>query len=156
MKSNTPINNLQELKQEIARLKLRKREQEAYLTQQFDILEEKITAPARLLSRITGFFNTVADKSILNFDKSLPGGDWFSNSLRIALPFLFNKVLFKKAGVIKKGLLLIASQQAASLVNKEQLTALIKSVTSLIRNGKKDRRREESSDFGIPPDSETS
>lgn len=151
MKNKKEIHNIEELRAEIARLKVLKFEQEVYLEDQFNHLQHKMEAPMRLYDRIVSFFPS-AKEAFLPDTKSL-GSDWVTNSLRVGLPFLFNKVLFKKAGFIKKGLLLIASQQAASFLNKDRLAEIIDKITSLIQP--KDRRNKKETDYGIPPDSET-
>lgn len=146
------IHNIEDLRAEIARLKVLRHEQEAYLEDQFNHLQHKMEAPIRLYERITSFLPS-AKEAFLPDTKSL-GSDWVTNSLRVALPFLFNKVLFRKAGFIKKGLLLLASQQAASFMNKNRLAEIIDKVTSFIQPSTKEKKKRET-DYGIPPDSET-
>src|SRR5690606_31758579 len=80
--------------------------------------------------------------------------DWLTNSLRVGLPFLFNKVLFRKAGFLKKALLLIATQKMAGSVNQEKITKIIDKVTDIIRP-KSQKSNNKRKDYGIPPDSES-
>lgn len=153
MKTKTEIQNIEELRAEIARLKFLKFEQEAYLGEQFNRLEYKLETPMRLYDRVASFFPT-AKEALFSESKST-GGDWVTNSLRIGLPFLFNKILFRKAGFIKKGLLLLASQQAAGFVNKDRLAGIIDTLTSFIKPTKEKKEKKNDTDYGIPPDSET-
>lgn len=153
MKNKKDIHTIEDLRAEIARLKLLKFEQEAYLGDQFNLLEYKLEAPMRLYDRISSFFPSVKDAFLPN-GKSM-GSDWVTNSLRVGLPFLFNKVLFRKAGFIKKGLLLLASQQAAGFLNKDRLAEVIDKITSLIHPSNKAKKKKKETDYGIPPDSET-
>ena len=153
MKNKKDIHTIEDLRAEIARLKLLKFEQEAYLGDQFNLLEYKLEAPMRLYDRISSFFPSVKDAFLPN-GKSM-GSDWVTNSLRVGLPFLFNKVLFRKAGFIKKGLLLLASQQAAGFLNKDRLAEVIDKITSLIQPSNKVKKKKKETDYGIPPDSET-
>ncbi len=154
MKSKKQIRNIEELRAEIERLKALRSEQEAYLGDQFKALEYKFQAPSRLYHRALSFFPSAKEALLSVGGNSIKGTDWVTNSLKIGLPFLFNKVLFRKAGFIKKGLLLLASQQAATFLNQERLSGIIDSITSLITPLKKDRKVD-TTDFGIPPDSET-
>jgi hypothetical protein len=150
MKNKRDINNIEELRAEIARLKILKHEQESYLGDQFDLLEYKLEAPARLYNRITSWI-PAAKEGFVSESKHMES-DWVTNSLKVGLPFIFNKVLFRKAGFIKKGLLLIASQQAATFINKDRLAEMISTISSLIKPSKTKKQRK---DYGIPPDSET-
>jgi hypothetical protein len=153
MKTKKDIHTIEDLRAEIARLKVLKFEQEAYLGDQFSLLEYKLEAPMRLYERIASFL-PAAKEAFLPNGKSM-GSDWVTNSLRVGLPFLFNKVLFRKAGFIKKGLLLLASQQAAGFLNKDRLADLIDKITSLIHPSNKGKKKKKETDYGIPPDSET-
>jgi hypothetical protein len=153
MKTKKDIHTIEDLRAEIARLKVLKFEQEAYLGDQFSLLEYKLEAPMRLYERIASFLPS-AKEAFLPNGKSM-GSDWVTNSLRVGLPFLFNKVLFRKAGFIKKGLLLLASQQAAGFLNKDRLADLIDKITTLIHPSNKGKKKKKETDYGIPPDSET-
>lgn len=152
MKTRRNIQNIEELRIEIARLKSLKNEQEVYLGDQFNLLEYKLEAPIRLYKRVSSFLPSFKEGSTSH--DSLDS-DWVTKAMRIGLPYLFNKVLFKKAGFIKKGLLLMASQQAAGFLNKDRLSDLFDTVTSLVKPSKKKRFRNSDSNYGIPPDSET-
>lgn len=153
MKTKKDIHTIEDLRAEIARLKVLKFEQEAYLGDQFSLLEYKLEAPMRLYERVISFFPSAKEAFFQN-GKSM-GSDWVTNSLRVGLPFLFNKVLFRKAGFIKKGLLLLASQQAAGFLNKDRLAEIIDKITSLIQPSNKGKKKKKETDYGIPPDSET-
>ncbi len=153
MKTKKDINNIEDLRAEITRLKALKFEQEAYLGDQFGFLEYKLEAPMRLYERITSFLPSVKEAFLSSSNSA--GSDWVTNSLRVGLPFLFNKVLFRKAGFIKKGLLLLASQQAAGFLNKDRLADIIDKITSLVQHSNKGKKKKKETDYGIPPDSET-
>lgn len=152
MKNKKEIHNIGELREEIARLKILKLQQEVYLEDQFNHLHHKMEAPIRLYERITSFFPSAKEAFFPEMKSA--SSDWVTNSLRVALPFIFNKLLFRKAGFIKKGLLLLASQQAAGFLNKNRLAEIIDKITSLIQPSKKEKKIKET-DYGIPPDSET-
>lgn len=153
MKTKKDIQNIEDLREEIRQLKLLKFEQEAYLNDQFTLLGKQLEAPIRIYQKITSFLPTAKEAIIP--EKKPAGADWVTSSFRIGLPFLFNKVLFKKAGFLKRGLLLLASQQAANLVNKERLVELVNKTTDFVQSLTKDKKKKKHTDYGIPPDSET-
>lgn len=155
------ITNLAELQGEIARLQNVKREQEAYLQDQFGILKEKVMKPVHFLQNMfaflpssSGLFSNIGSKGGSGFHE-----DWLTKSLKLGLPFLVNRVFFRKAGYIKKILMGLVSTQAAGFLNKERLAGIVDSITSLIKKKPKEKgskvRRSADYDFGIPPDSET-
>lgn len=146
------INNVKELRAEIARLKILKYEQESYLEDQIELLEYKLEAPIRLYNRLTSWIPTAAQG--LMSESKASESDWVTNSFRVGLPFIFNKILFRRAGFIKKGLLLLASQQAATFLNKDRLVEIIDTISSFIKPSKPKKQMREK-DYGIPPDSET-
>src|SRR5690606_21206162 len=98
----------------IARLRVLKYEQERYIGDQLNLLEDKFQAPLDFFDRITSFFSAAKDNTA--FAGTGFHSDWVTNSLKVGLPFIFNKIFFRKAGIIKKSLLLLASQQAAGLL----------------------------------------
>src|SRR5690554_281102 len=153
MTANRNIRNVDELKAEISRLKLLQAEQESYLSDQFVLLQDKIESPFRLLNKLTSWFPKI-NNELSSFGATDSNSDWLTNSLRVGLPFLFNKVLFRKAGFIKKALLLVATQKMAGGINQDKITKIIDKIADIIRpkskNTNKPRR-----DYGIPPDSES-
>lgn len=155
MMINRNINNVDELRAEISRLELLQNEQEAYLSDQVDLLKEKMQAPIHFFQRVTSWMPSASKGAEAFTSSNKSQADWLTNSLRVALPFLFNKILFRKAGFIKKTLLLLASQKAAGLINQKRITEIIDKVTSIINPVKKRKVKSDMRDYGIPPDSET-
>ncbi|WP_134087671.1 hypothetical protein [Olivibacter sp. XZL3] len=158
MKNN--ISNIEELQAEIVRLKAIKMQQEAYLEHQFGILKNKVSKPIHFFQRISGFIpnpSTLLNK--IGSNQQSYHDDWLTKGLRIGLPFLVNRVFFRKAGYFKRILMGLLSSQVAGLVNKERLAETIESITSWIRKSTKkstpSRRSRKEYNFGIPPDSET-
>lgn len=155
MATNRNITNLDELRAEIARLESLKKEQEVYLGDQMGLLQHKVEAPIRLIKKFTSWRPTPQNLS-KRISGSTNDSDWLTNSLRVGLPVLFNRVLFRRAGFIKKTLLLLASQKAAGAINQEKATNLINKLAELIRPSEtKKRKKKKPTDYGIPPDSET-
>jgi len=158
MMMKTKISNVAELHAEIARLKNIKIEQEAFLEFQVDLLKAKVTKPFHFFQQL---FSFIPGADLLN-KVSRHGStheDWLSKSLRIGLPFLINRVFFRKAGYIKRIVMGLLSSQAAGLLNKERLAHAIDAVTAWIKKDPKKKARDKQStrnyNFGIPPDSET-
>lgn len=158
MATNRNITNLDELRAEIARLEALKKEQEVYLGDQMGLLQHKVEAPLRFVKKFTSWAPTPKNISqrLSNPDQNNNNADWLTNSLRVGLPVLFNRVLFRKAGFIKKTLLLLASQKAAGAINQDKATKLINKLAEIIRPSEtKRRKKKKPTDYGIPPDSET-
>lgn len=168
MTKQSKIHNLAELKAEIARLKILKNEQEAYLKSQMTLLNHKIETPVRVfnalksnipgLNMLSGLFSS--PKHDGNQD-----ADWLTKVLRIGFPFVMNRFFFKKAGILKKALLLLASEQALGQVNQAKISSLIAKVTDFIKP-KKDKKKkanlentpvveDQVNEYGIPSYSET-
>jgi|SRR5690606_5534456 len=154
MKINRNINTVEELRAEISRLKILQNEQEGYLNDQLELLQKKVESPINFFNRITSWIPKGHHDENNESHPHNSDADWVTNSFRIGLPFLFNKVLFRKAGFIKKTLLLLASQKAAGAVNQDLITNVIDKVSAFIRPSKK-RKMKKEKDYGIPPDSET-
>ncbi len=167
---NVKINNIAELKAEIARLSQLKAEQEAYLSSQYMLLRKKIEAPARILGMLTSSIPGVdmvkgLFSSVLSKNKAAGKSDWLTNVLRVGLPLVLNKTLLRNVGWLKKSLVLLVSERAAGQVNQEKIGSILSKLTDLIRPKKKKKKHndlqplddahQDTLDFGIPPDSET-
>ncbi|QNL50703.1 hypothetical protein H8S90_03645 [Olivibacter sp. SDN3] len=166
MMKTTKITNLNELHAEIVRLKLLKTEQEAYLGDQFALLRDKVNKPFQMVQNVFSFFpmgkGNIADK----FSKKQGfREDWLTKTLRIGLPFLLNRIFFRKAGYFKRLMLGLVSTQAAGFLNKDRLAQGIDAITSWLKKKPKNgvsspvatgrKKNRNDYNFGIPPDSET-
>ncbi|MBV2228665.1 MULTISPECIES: hypothetical protein [Sphingobacterium] len=146
----TKVTNFDELTAEIARLKVQKKEQEAFLLNQYELLKHKVEAPARIanmifnrvpgVSTVKGLFSGISQVTNKN-NKA----DWLTKTLQLGLPLVLNRTLLKNAGWLKKGLVLFGSETVASQVNQSKITAVIDKLTSLIKpkNKKKKKKNEE-------------
>jgi len=152
MMTNRTINNVDELKAEIVRLESLQNEQQSYLKDQVGFLQQKAEGPLQFFKRMSSWLPK-GSSSPKYSSPSSSHSDWLTNTLRVTLPFIFNKILFRKAGFIKKALLLFASQKAAGAINQERVTNIIDKIASFIRPNK--TRKPMARDYGIPPDSET-
>jgi len=171
MKKHSKINNLGELQAEIARLKQLKFEQEGYLKDQFTLLNHKLQAPKRIFNAVVSNIPGVDLVQGLLSSSIKPSGlksgenssDWMTKIFRVGLPFVMNKFFLKRAGFLKKILVLLLSEQAAGQLNQDKMSGLIGKLTNFIKPKKSKKVKKESSllteekedEFGIPPYSET-
>ena len=101
------ISNITDLQAEIARLKVqKKKEQEQFLINQYQLLKHKVETPARIFNMVAsnvpgvdmvkGIFSTIGSKNTSG--KS----DWLTKTLQLGLPLVLNKTLLRNAGWLKK------------------------------------------------------
>jgi len=170
MRKASKINNISELKSEIARLNALKFEQEVYLKDQYTLLNRKIEAPIRFFktftSRIPGvdivtqLFSAPKSKLGVEDDANAQSG-WITKVMRVGVPFILNRLFLRKAGWLKKALVLLASETALGQVNKDKVSAAVNKLSDFIRPKKKKNKKikpvieGEEEHFGIPPGSET-
>jgi len=155
MRKESKINNLGDLRLEIARLKTLAAEQESYLGDQYQLLSDQVAAPVRFVKSLATWVPGVNFTKGL-FEKGRKDEDWLSKALRIGLPVVLNRFFLRKAGFIKRALVTLLSQQAAGVLNKDNLASLVSKVADFVRPPAKRRQRARRKDYGIPPDSETS
>lgn len=147
------IQNIDDLRSEILRLKLQRFQQEAILQEDVKHVLDKFRGPALMFNKITAWFgNGKGDNPKTPQDEN----DWVTNTFRLGLPVVLNKLIFPRSGFIVKSLVALLSQKAASNVNKDILTDWIDKGANWIRHFKNNKPpKEKHSDYGIPPDSET-
>ena len=145
------IENIDDLRSEILRLKLQRFHREAIIEQEIEKIKDKFRFPSILLNKVNAFFGDNAR----GMDKT--NHDWVTNALRIGLPVALNKMVFGKSGFIIKSLVALLSQKAATSVNKDIVTNWIDTASNWIRGATKSSRHKSrlTHDYGIPPDSET-
>lgn len=139
------ITNVRELTAEIARLKAEKKEQEAFLQQQYDLFCHKLETPVRVAKMLASKVPGVAAirglaSGISGAGKSNGKGDWLTRGLQLGLPLVLNRTLLKNAGWLKKGLVLLASETAASQVNQNRVSAVVDRITNFIKPKKKKQK----------------
>ncbi len=154
MRKESKIKNLSDLRLETARLKALAREQEGYLADQYQLLSEKVAAPMRFVKSLATWVPG-ANLAKGLFEKGQKDEDWLSRALRVGLPIVLNRFFLRKAGFIKRALVTLLSQQAASALNKDTVANLVSKVADFVRPPASRRRRSARKDYGIPPDSET-
>ncbi len=136
------INNITDLKAEIARLRLLKEEQGA-------ALKERVNTPSALFHTVISVFPKSPANS--NEDKgSIFNQDFFGIISRILLPLTLNKTIFRNSNFVVKALVGFLSQKASHFISEDSLSGLIGKVRSIFD------RKNKNPDYGIPPDSEAS
>ena len=146
------IENIDDLRSEILRLKLQRFQHEAVIEGEINDIKDKFRLPSILLHKVNAFFGGHEQPGV---DKT--NHDWVTNALRIGLPVALNKLVFGKSGFIIKSLVALVSQKAATSVNKDTFSTWIDTASSWIRGAGKSKttKSRHPHDYGIPPDSET-
>jgi len=140
-----PVRNIEDLRNEIARLKGVEREQSI-------ALGKRVESPSALLSTIMSLFhwqgNPDGTKSGGFFDQDIVG-----LISRFVLPFTLNKTIFRNSGFIVKTLVGLISQKASHFINEDMVVGLWEKVSSLFKG----KAHEETPEHkGVPPLSEAS
>jgi len=126
-----------DLKAEIARLRLLKQEQG-------DAIKARFSSPSATFSTIFSIFPKGSNDSGSIFNQ-----DYFGLLSRILLPLTLNKTLFRNSNFIIKGIVGFLSQKASHFISEDSVTGLWSKVMSFFDKKKKEP------DYGIPPESET-
>jgi len=143
-----PVNNINDLRAEIARLRIVKVQQELAIKQRFN-------SPSAIFNTVlSGFSGTGgADKT----SGTSTTDELIGLVSRFVLPMVLNKTLFRNSNFIVKTLVGILSQAASGYINEKSLFALwdtIQPVLAMV--AKPMRKTKKPVDYGIPPLSETS
>jgi len=140
-----PVRNIEDLRNEIARLKGVEREQSL-------ALGKRVESPGALLSTIMSLFhspaNTDGTKSGSFFDQDIVG-----LISRFVLPFTLNKTIFRNSGFIVKTLVGLVSQKASHFINEDMVVGLWEKASSLFKGKTHEHTPEHK---GVPPLSEAS
>lgn len=168
------INNIGELRLEIARLNQLKKEQQAYLADQYHLLRHKVEAPARFVGTIASSIPGV--DLVKGIFSSFKGGgssgtlnqtDWLGRVVQLGLPLVLNRTFLRNSSWLKKALVLLASEKAVGGITQDKVESVISKITDFVRPKKKSKKKhrevaplaevegEDTLNFGIPPDSET-
>ena len=133
------INNAEDLKAEILRLRRLKEEQG-------EALKARFRSPGAALSSLMPVF---PKESRLKFD--IFNQDFLGLISRVLLPLTLNKTLFRNSGFITKGLVGFLSQKASHFISEDSVSDLWNKVKSLF-----EKKQQKHDDYGIPPESEAS
>ena len=150
----TKIQNIDDLRLEILRLRLKRVEQENDLQLEAQKITAQFRYPVMLLTKLNDWFGVFAGDDEDNKDKK--DQHWVMNALHLGLPLFVDKFLFPKSGIILKSLIVLVSQKAAKTVNKDMFNDLIDKLSDWIKPAEaKPRNKKVLPEYGIPPDSET-
>jgi hypothetical protein len=119
------INNIDDLRAEIALLKVQKTEQEL-------AIKEHFSSPSAIFNTVFSGLTTPAVKKAL-FDPE----DLIALVSRLFLPFALNKTLFRNSNFLIKILVGLVSQQASGLINNKTVSSVWDTIKSLIDKVKK-------------------
>ncbi|MHB1176785.1 MAG: hypothetical protein ACYCZO_00465 [Daejeonella sp.] len=149
------IQNIDDLRSEIRRLRMRRLENENDLQLLSDKISEKFNVPVMIFNKISEFFGSLFGND-KDDAKKQENTDWVTNIFRVGIPVFLNKFIFPKSGFLLKSVVAMLSQSAAKNVNKDSITDIIDKVAVWLRSSKPRTRKEPVlADYGIPPDSET-
>lgn len=155
MQKRANIQNIDNLRSEIRRLRIQRLEYETDLQLISDKISEKFNVPVMIFNKISDFFGSLFGNDKDNPEKQ-ENTDWVTNIFRVGIPVFLNKFLFHRSGFLMKSVVAMLSQTAAKNVNKDSITDVIDKVSNWIKSSKPRTRKEPVlADYGIPPDSET-
>jgi len=140
--SQPVINNINDLRNEIARLRVVKNEQEAAIKQHF-------SSPSAIISTVISGFGSDSSKG--GFFKA---DDLISLVSRFVLPFALNKTFFRHSNFIVKAIVGVLSQSASGFINEKSLTSVWDKIKAIIPQ-KWTKKHDKHVDYGIPPLSES-
>jgi hypothetical protein len=133
------INNVEDLRAEILRLRHLKDEQR-------EALKTRFSSPVVAFSTIMTVFPKGTGSKYDIFHQ-----DFLGIISRIILPLALNKTLFRNSNFLVKGLVGFLSQKASHFISEDSVTGLWDKVKSMF-----DKKEHKHEDFGIPPESEAS
>ncbi len=144
---NSQINSIGDLRSEIIRLQAEVDQRELLIRQDVNDIAEQVKVPFQFIRKIAGWFGGIDEK------EKASSTDWFTSVLQLGLPYALNSVIFKRSGLIMKGLIALLSQKAVSGINLDTFTGWVNQLSDWVKGQSK--KKQEQRDYGIPPDSET-
>lgn len=149
------IRNIDELNAEILRLREQRVGMEADMLIDLNKIVSKFKMPLMLISKLGDWASAFAGVKT-NKDGTTDNGDWISGIFRVGLPFVMNRFIFPKSGLLTKTILGFITQKAAGTVNKDLISNILDKISGIVKIPKnKKKNGPELADYGIPPDSET-
>ena len=133
------INNVEDLRAEILRLRHLKEEQG-------EALKTRFSSPVTTFSTLMTVFPKGVGSKYDIFHQ-----DFLGIISRIILPLALNKTLFRNSNFLTKGLVGFLSQKASHFISEDSVTDLWEKVKSLF-----DKKKHKHEEYGIPPESEAS
>ena len=135
------IDNINDLRAEIVRLR-------AVRDEQGQALAKRFNTPMTALSTLYTVFPNEAEEVVKNdiFHQDLVGV-----ASRIFLPMLLNSTLFRNSNILIKGLVGLFSQKASDYISEDTVLGIWDKVKTLF-----EKKKKPAPDYGIPPESEAS
>lgn len=151
------IRNINSLDEEVVRLKALAKEQEGYLGDQYDLLNQKVSKPIRVVSSFFGKFPGLKTVQSLLPDGTVAKKEGIvAKVIRFIVPFIVNRIFLRKAGFIKRGAFTLLANQVAGFIASGQLVSVVSGLASSIRPKKKTvKQKFKDAVYNMPPDSET-
>ena len=143
------IENITDLRLELARLEFQANQKEAMLAYHAKSIMNKFHTPMKIIDKLQSWFG--GGSSIEHKEKP----DWVSNAFQFVLPLALDKIFFQKSSFIVKTLAAIATKNAATLISKDTVAHFVNNISDWVKRTKVNREEKNNLDFGIPPDSET-
>ncbi|MBB2146162.1 hypothetical protein GM921_11745 [Pedobacter sp. LMG 31464] len=145
MKRNNNIRTLEELQNEVHRLKADYKHRGVMLNQDAKTYIKQFT--------LGGLIKKYATPSgLLKLDENT---NITSKIMSVALPMLLNSTLFRGSGLITKALGALVSGKVGKSLDAENLSGIFNIAKSFFSGKKKKEKEVAFVDYGIPPDSET-
>ena len=146
------IENLEQLRSEIALLKLKKAEDEIYFNQSYQKVKNVVETPTRWFNNLLAFLGLNSES-----ENGKIKADWITSVGRVALPFLLNKTILRGRGFFVRALVSLISQKSINSknFNKNVLSHWVDQLTEWVESSIKDKKKSKNMDYGIPPESET-
>lgn len=154
------IENIDQLRAEIALLRIKRAEEEIYLNQTFSKVNKAFSGPLNFVKGGLELLGLKNSKSANANSSQTNHADWVTSLGRIALPFLLNKTILRGRGMFLKTAISLLSQTTINSknLNKNVLASWIDKATYWINvsmNSAKKKSAKVEHDYGIPPESET-
>ena len=151
----TKIQNIDDLRAEVLRLRIKRTEQEIDLQVETRAIASRFRIPLMLLGKLNDWFGGSG-----GLNRSDPGSkaerDWVTSVFRIGIPVMMDKFIFPRSGFIVKSIVELLSQKAAKTLNMDVMSGWIEKFSEWTKSSKQHKRKDaELADYGIPPDSET-
>lgn len=143
------IYNINDLRDEIARLKVAKNEQEL-------VIQSHFSSPSAIFHTVTAFFKGRSTTSADAMSGLFGNQDIVGLVSRFVLPFILNKTIFRSSNFIIKAIVGLASQKASGFISEKNILSVWDKIKSIIPV-KKNRSQKKAVpvDYGIPPYSES-
>jgi hypothetical protein len=150
----TKIQNSDDLRSEILRLRTTRSKIEGELKTETDRITQRFRVPLMIFGKVNDWVSPMFKPG--RSEHGSLNQDWVTSILSIGLPVIMNKFIFPRSGFILKSVVELLSQNTAKTLNKDVLIDLIDKLSDWIKSSKRKKKQEpELDDYGIPPDSET-